>query len=89
LLIAAGSGDFLFAAATFAFDRQPGVEPVLLPFLVLADVAITHSRQFTGGVLGGMSSNSAAVGDDLGGLVGQERGREFLDTVVGNVDGAR
>lgn len=35
----------------FAFHWKAGIDPVLLSFGVIAYVRITHSRQFTGGVI--------------------------------------
>src|SRR5438270_14008837 len=57
-----------------AFDGELGVEPALLAFGVIADVGISHGRQFTGGVLRGVSGRVRAVDDDFGVLVGNQRG---------------
>ena len=53
-----------------AFRGELGVEPVLFAFGIIADVGVSHGRQFTGGVLGGVSGGVGAVDDDLGVLVG-------------------
>jgi hypothetical protein len=47
--------------------------------------AITHGRQFTGGVFAGVSMGIRAVGDDLNIFIGQQLRGEFLDLFRGNV----
>ena len=53
-----------------ALDGELGVEPILLAFGVVADVGVSHGRQLTGGVLGGVSGGVCAIDDDLSVLVG-------------------
>lgn len=61
-----------------AFGGQLGVEPILFAFRVVADIGVSHRRQFTGGVLRGVSGRAGAVNDDLGVFVGhQSRGEGF------------
>ena len=55
-----------------ALHRKPRVDPILFAFRVIAHIRIAHRRQFTGGVLGGVSGGALAVDDDLGPLVGQK-----------------
>jgi hypothetical protein len=64
-----------------AFDGEFGVEPVLLAFGIIADIGVSHGRQFTGGVLGGMSGGAGAVHDDLGVLVRDQGCSESFDLV--------
>src|ERR1043166_8844808 len=73
---------------SFAFDRQAGADPVLLAFLVLADVCITHRRQLTAGYFRGVSSGASAVRNDLGVLVGQQLRCDLANAVVRDVDRA-
>jgi hypothetical protein len=53
-----------------AFGRKFGVEPILLAAGIVTNVGVTHGRQFTGGVLGGVSGRTGAVDDDLRVLIG-------------------
>ena len=64
-----------------AFDGEFGIEPILLALGVVADVGVSHGRQFTGGVLRGVSGGVGAIDDDLGVLVGQQRGCQGLDLI--------
>src|SRR5437588_1968307 len=63
------------------FDGELGVDPVLLAAGVVTDVGVTHGRQFTGGVLGGVSGRASAIDDDLGVFIREQRGSEGLDFV--------
>ena len=45
---------------------------------LLRHVRVTHRRQFTDGVFAGVSMSVRAVGDDLGVLVEQNLGSQFL-----------
>src|SRR3954469_22858166 len=63
------------------FCGKFGIEPILFAFGVVADVGISHGRQFTGGVLGGVSGRAGAVDDDLGVLVGKQSRGECLHLV--------
>jgi hypothetical protein len=33
------------------FNRKAGLDPILFSFSVIADLRITHGRQFTGGLI--------------------------------------
>jgi hypothetical protein len=54
----------------------------------MSDVRVAHRRQFTGGVLAGVSMRVSAVGDDLSALIGQQVRGEFLDPFGRNVQGS-
>jgi hypothetical protein len=54
--------------------RHSGFDPVLLAFGIIFYVPVSHGRQFTGGVLGGVSSELGAIDDDFSILVGQHAG---------------
>ena len=51
-------------------DWESRIDPVLLAFGIVAHVGVTQRRQFTGGVLRGVSSRTGAVNDDLRALNG-------------------
>ena len=50
-------------------SREPCINPVLFAFSVVADVRVTQRRQFTGGVLGSISSGFGAVNHNVSRLV--------------------
>jgi hypothetical protein len=50
-------------------DWQSGIDPIRLAFSIVAHIRIAQRRQFTGGVLGGMSSRQGAINHDIGTLV--------------------
>ncbi len=56
-----------------AFGGELGVEPVLFAAGIIAHIGVTHGRQFTGGVLRGVSSRTAAVDDHFGVLIRNQR----------------
>ena len=67
------------------FYRQPRLHPSLLSFWIMRHVGVAHRRQFTGGVLTGVSMSVCAVGDDLDIFIGQQLRSEVFDLLRGNV----
>src|SRR5437762_13151347 len=59
--------------------RVAGLLPLLLAPLVVADVRVAQGRQFTGGLLGGASGETAAVDHNVGVLVRQHLGGQRAD----------
>ena len=57
---------------------QSRINPRLLTFLIIPDVRISHGRQFTGGVLGRVSSGAGAVDHDIGRFVRQQARGKLL-----------
>ena len=55
-----------------ALNWQPSINPVLLPFGIVADIGVTQRRQFTGGVLRSVSSRTGAINYDLRAPIGRE-----------------
>src|ERR1051326_3967369 len=68
--------------------RQPGIDPRFLAFLIIPDVGVSHGRQFTGGVFGGVSGRAGAVDHDLGGFIRQKRRGKFANLIRRHVDRA-
>ncbi len=52
-----------------AFDREAGINPVLLTLGVVTHIGVSQRRQFTGSVLRSISSRIGAVNDDLRALI--------------------
>jgi hypothetical protein len=71
------------------FHREAGLRPVLFPPGVVADFGVTQRRQFTGGVLGRVSSEAAAIDHNLRVLVGEELGCELPQLAGRNVHRSR
>ena len=63
------------------FDGEFGVEPILFAAAVITDVGVSHGRQFTGGVLRGMSGGAGAVNDDLSVLVRDQGCGKIFDLI--------
>jgi hypothetical protein len=59
-----------WSMAMVTLDWQSGINPVLLAFGIVAHVGVAKRRQFTGGVLRGVSSRTGAVDDDVRALNG-------------------
>jgi len=53
-------------------DREARIDPILLTAGVVTHIGVSQRRQFTGGVLGSVSSRIGAVNDDLRAFIGQE-----------------
>ncbi len=53
-----------------ALKWQSRINPVLLPFCIVPHIGVTQRRQFTGDVLGSVSSRTRAVNDNLRALIG-------------------
>jgi|GEM_PF-2973750 len=65
----------------FTLNRQSLINPILLSSRIVFDVRITHRRQFTGGVLGSISSGLSAVDHNVRGLIRQKRRSELWHLV--------
>jgi hypothetical protein len=65
--------------------RKSRFHPSLLSLGIMRHVGVTHGRQFTGGILAGVSMQACAVGNDLSFLVGQQLRSEFFDLFRGDV----
>jgi hypothetical protein len=71
------------------FHREAGLRPVLFPPGVVTDFGVAQRRQFTGGVLGRVSSEAAAIDHNLRVLVGEELGCELPQLAGRNVHRSR
>ena len=70
MVVESGSGAEVWAGA--AFDGVAGFDPVLFATLELVGVLVTHGRQLTDDPRRGVSVEVRAVGDYLGGFVGEK-----------------
>jgi len=71
-----------------ALSRQAGLNPVLLTLSVVPHVRVAQRRQFTGGVLGSVSSRAGTVNHDVRCFVGQKRGCKLRHLVRRQIDRA-
>lgn len=54
-----------------ALGGKPCIDPVLFAFCIITHIRVAHGRQFTGGVLRGVSRRIGAVDDYFGRLIRQ------------------
>lgn len=71
------------------FDRQSGLDPALLALRILPHIRVSQRRQFTGGVLGSMSSRTGAVDDDIRVQVRQNLVSAFCHLAGRQIDRSR
>ena len=69
-----------------AFGGQAGFHPVLLAAGIVAHVGVAHGRQFTGGVVRGVSGGLGAVDHNVGGLFRQHCGGQFAHAITDTGD---
>jgi hypothetical protein len=65
-----------------ALGKQPRLNPVLFTFGIVPHVGIAQRRQFTGGVLGSVSSRTGAINHDVRSFV-RQKCRSKLRHLVG------
>src|SRR6476659_7499061 len=70
-------------------SRQSCIDPVLLTSCVVAHVCVSQRRQFTGSVLGSVSSRLGTVDHNVRCLIGQKRWSKLRYLVGRQIDCTR
>jgi hypothetical protein len=68
---------------------QSSIDPIRLPFSIVAHIRVAQRRQFTGGVLGSMSGRRCAINYDIGTPVWDQLCRVRSNPIRRQIDRAR